>query len=271
MPELPEVETVRKGLEDLTNKKIIEVFKSQKNMRFASSIDLKQINGLSTKEFTRRARYLIIHLSNNKSLIIHLGMSGKITISKEFEKLKHDHFACKFDDDSWMIFNDARRFGFLDLVETKNLATHKMLAKLGPEPLSDEFDFTYLKEKLKNKKMNIKTTMMDNEIVVGVGNIYINESLFDARISPLREASKLKDEEIKKLIFSIKRKIKEAIELGGSSINDYVKSNGELGNFQNTFKVYGRSEEKCLLCKNNLIKKIVQNGRSSFHCSKCQK
>ena len=119
--------------------------------------------------------------------------------------------------------------------------------------------------------MNIKTAMMDNEIVVGVGNIYINESLFDSAISPLRDSSSLKDSELKKLISSIKKIIQKAIDLGGSSISDYVDAKGDLGNFQNNFKVYGRNEENCLLCKKNLIRKIKQNGRSSFYCEHCQK
>lgn len=270
MPELPEVETVRRGLENLCGKKIVKVFRSDKKMRIASSLDLQDLRTAKITEITRRARYLIIHFHNKKSLILHLGMSGKVTVSRDFKKLKHDHFACEFDDGRWLIFNDARRFGFIDLVETKNLETHKMLAKLGPEPLSDQFNFAYLKEKLRDKKMNIKTTMMDNEIVVGVGNIYINESLFDSGISPLRAASSLKDSELKKLISSIKKIIKHAIDLGGSSISDYVTASGDLGNFQNTFKVYGRAKLNCLHCK-TLIEKVTQNGRSSFYCPDCQK
>jgi formamidopyrimidine-DNA glycosylase len=270
MPELPEVETIRRGLDHLTEKKVKQIFCSDKKMRIASTLDLQDLVNGKITEITRRARYLIIHFSNKKSLIIHLGMSGRITVSKNFQQLKHDHFACEFNDGLWLIFNDPRRFGFVDLLETKNLKNHKMLVKLGPEPLSDEFNLNDLKEKLRNKKMNIKTSMMDNEIVVGVGNIYIGESLFDSGISPLREASSLKESELKKLISSIKKIIKKAIDLGGSSISDYVDSKGELGNFQNTFKVYGRADEKCLLCK-NLIRKIVQNGRSSFFCDKCQK
>ena len=158
----------------------------------------------------------------------------------------------------------------MDLVETKNLSTHKMLSKLGPEPLSEEFNFSDLKAKLAAKKMNIKTAMMDNEIVVGVGNIYINESLFDSNISPLRQAHLLKEKELKRLISSIKKIIKNAIDLGGSSISDYVTATGDLGNFQNTFKVYGREKLNCLQF-NDLIRKIRQNGRSSFYCPQCQK
>lgn len=270
MPELPEVETVRRGLAVIEGKKINRVFRSDKKMRIESSLDLQSLKGAKISEISRRARYLIIHLSNKTSLIIHLGMSGKITVCDSFKKLKHDHFACEFEDGKWLIFNDTRRFGFVDLVETKNLPNHKMLSKLGFEPLSEEFTTQYLQNQLKNKKMNIKTTMMDNEIVVGVGNIYINESLFDSGISPIRAANSLKENEIKKLISSIKKIIKNAIDLGGSSISDYVTAAGELGNFQNTFKVYGRAKEKCLLCK-NLIQKIVQNGRSSFYCQHCQK
>lgn len=269
MPELPEVETVRKGLENLCDKKIIKVFRSDKKLRIESSIDLQELMGARILEICRRARYLIINFSNQKSLILHLGMSGRITVLDKFKKLKHDHFAFELADGSWMVFNDPRRFGFVDLLKTKDLEKHKMLAKLGPEPLSEEFNFTYLKEKLSRKKMNIKTTMMDNEIVVGVGNIYINESLFDSGISPLRNACDLTDSEIKKLINSIKKIIRKAIELGGSSISDYVDAKGELGNFQHNFKLYGRSGENCLHCKKT-IQRIVQNGRSSYYCSICQ-
>ncbi len=270
MPELPEVETVRRGLQNLIGKKIIKTFRSEKKLRFASELNLINLNSAKINDISRRARYLIIHLSNENSLIIHLGMSGKITVQSQFKKLKHDHFSCKFDDDKWLIFNDARRFGFVDLVPTQNLKTHKMLIQLGPEPLSAEFNWQYLIKKIADKKTNIKTTMMDNKIVVGVGNIYINESLFDSGISPIRNANSLTENEVKKLTSSIKKIINNAIELGGSSISDYVTASGELGNFQNTFKVYGRAKEKCLLCK-KLIQKIVQAGRSSFFCQNCQK
>lgn len=269
MPELPEVETVCRGLQGLVEKQVKEIFRSNKKMRFESSLDLNLIHHAKITEITRRARFLIMHFSNDKSLILHLGMSGKITLCNEFQQLKHDHFALSFNDQSWIVFNDTRRFGFMDLIENKNLKTHKMLAKLGPEPTSSKFNDAYLKEKLKKKTINIKTAMMDNEIVVGVGNIYINESLFDSKISPLRESSSLNDAEIKTLIFSIKKIIKKAIKLGGSSINDYADAKGDLGYFQNSFKVYGRDQENCLLC-NDFIRKIKQNGRSSFFCTNCQ-
>jgi formamidopyrimidine-DNA glycosylase len=270
MPELPEVETIRRGLKNLAGKKVKNIFRSEKKLRISSTLDLQNLQGLKIKNIDRRARYLILNFSKDKSLIIHLGMSGRVTLEKNFKQLKHDHFVIEFADDLFLVFNDPRRFGFVDLVSTKNLDQHKMLAKLGVEPLSDDFNFTYLAKKLSRKKKNIKSVMMDNEIVVGVGNIYISESLFDAKISPLRESSSIRITEIKKLVSAIKKTIEKAIELGGSSINDYVDSAGNLGNFQKNFKVYGRTMEKCLLCK-NLIRKIVQSGRSSFYCPNCQK
>ncbi len=270
MPELPEVETIRLGLQNLVGKKIIEVFSSAKKLRIISTLDLQTLENATITSIERRARYLIINLNNKKSLVIHLGMSGRITLGKKCQHLKHDHFICKFNDGLYLIFNDPRRFGFIDLVLTKDLERHNFLKKLGVEPLSCDFNCNYLAKKLKNKKMNIKTAMMDNQIVVGVGNIYINESLFESAISPLRNACSLNKNEINKLTNVIKNILSKAIELGGSSINDYVKSSGEMGNFQNNFKVYGRNKEKCLHCK-NLIKKIVQNGRSTFYCEKCQK
>jgi formamidopyrimidine-DNA glycosylase len=270
MPELPEVETIRLGLQNIIGRKITKTFSSNKKLRINSSLNFDNLKNSKIIEIARRARYLIIHLKNHQSLIIHLGMSGRITLANKFQNLKHDHFTCELDNGLFLIFNDPRRFGFVDLVLTKDLNNHQFLSKLGPEPLLEEFNAKYLEEKLKNKKMNIKTAMMDNKIVVGVGNIYINESLFDSQISPLRDACLLSKNEIKKLVNSIKKILKNAIDSGGSSINDYVKSDGEVGNFQKNFKIYGKIKEKCLHC-NNFIRRIVQNGRASFYCEKCQK
>ena len=270
MPELPEVENVRRGLENLVDQKIVRIFRSEKKLKIDSSLDLQDLVDAKILQILRRARYLIINFSNKKSLILHLGMSGKIRLEKSFDQLKHDHFACEFKSNSWLIFNDTRRFGFVDLIETKDLSNHKTLCRLGFEPLPSEFDFLYFSKKLRDKKMNIKTTLMDNEIVVGVGNIYANESLFDASISPLRSSCDLKEKEIKKLLASIKKIIKKAIDLGGSSISDYVQVNGNSGKFQDNFKVYGREKLNCLLCK-SLVQKIRQNGRSTFYCDSCQK
>ena len=270
MPELPEVETVRKTLASIKGKKINSFFRSNKKLRLDSALPLADIVGLKIKDIQRRARYLIINLSDNKSLIVHLGMSGKLIHDSEFRKLKHDHLALEFDDGSYLIFNDTRRFGFVDLVKNKDLPNHKMLSKLGVEPLQEAFNARLLKEAFKSKKMNIKTSIMDNKIVVGVGNIYACESLFDAKISPLRPANSLNDKELENLVKSIKLTIKKAIDANGSSIRDYVDSKGDSGSFQNNFKVYGRENEKCLICK-DLVRKIKQNGRSTFYSPSYQK
>ena len=270
MPELPEVETIRRDLEILHQQKIIAIYRSNKKMRIDSSVDLHSLVNAKINQVKRQARYLLIELNNQHTLIIHLGMSGRLSIVKSFSQLKHDHFACQISDHQWLVFNDPRRFGFVDLIENKNLPNHKMLAKLAVEPLSDEFNFQYLKTKLAKKTLNIKTTIMDNQIVVGVGNIYASESLFDAKISPTRSANSLKDGEIKKLVASIKKIISNAIEQKGSSISDYFDAKGNLGNFQNNHLVYDKTNQSCRVCDNK-INRIVQNGRASFYCQKCQK
>ncbi len=276
MPELPEVETIKRGLRNIENKKITQIFRSNKKMRFDSSLDLSLLEGGKVKYIDRRARYLILGIDEKYCLIIHLGMSGRLTFCNlgnkidNYEIQKHDHFIAELENNEILILNDPRRFGFVDLIHKEDLKNHKMLENLGPEPLDQSFDENYLYNKIKNKITNIKTTMMDNKIVVGVGNIYINESLFVAKISPLRSAKTLRKSELKKLVEAIKSILEAAITSGGSSINDYVDSSGNLGSFQNNFKIYGLENGNCLECE-NVIQRIVQNGRSTFYCSKCQK
>lgn len=275
MPELPEVETIKRGLNNITNKKISQVFRSNKKMRFDSHLDLALLEGQEITNLQRRARYLIIETSNKMSLIIHLGMSGRLVLKKnttfdDYEIAKHDHFIAQINDDL-LIFNDPRRFGFIDLIESNRISSHKLLKTLGPEPLSDEFNAKYLKSKLKGRNSAIKNLMMDNKIVVGVGNIYINESLFKSGIMPNRLAKSLKTKEIELLVNNIKKTLDFAIKSGGSSINDYVDSEGNLGSFQNNFFVYGREGEICKSCNQNKIDRIVIGQRSTFFCSNCQK
>ncbi|MCE2686933.1 MAG: bifunctional DNA-formamidopyrimidine glycosylase/DNA-(apurinic or apyrimidinic site) lyase [Rickettsiales bacterium] len=277
MPELPEVETIKTSLinANLINNKISEVFRSNYKLRTNSTINLNNLKNLIIKKISRRARYLLIEFDNQTSLIIHLGMSGRLLLKPELTTEKHNHFAIKIFDNSknnsqWLIFNDPRRFGLIDLINNNNLENHKMLLKLGPEPLSNDFNPRYLANKLANKNINIKTSLMDNQIVVGVGNIYANESLFLSKILPLRSSKSINEKEIKNLIKSIKFVLNQAIINKGSSINDYVDADGNVGNFQNNFKVYGRINQNCIKCSNN-IERIIQNGRSSFFCKKCQK
>ena len=270
MPELPEIETIKRGLATIKNNQIHQVFRSDKKLRIDNNLDLQNLVNQKILSIERKARYLLITLSNQQTLILHLGMSGRITLNKNFHHLKHDHFACYLSSDEWLIYNDPRRFGFIDLIENSEILNHKMLKNLGVEPLSPQFNEKYLEAQLINKTSNIKTTLMDNKIVVGVGNIYINESLFDAGISPLRDANSLNKNELKKLVESIKKIIANAIEMGGSSISDYQNAKGELGFFQNSHKVYDRNNQKCFDCDCN-IERIVQNQRSSFYCKICQK
>lgn len=275
MPELPEVETIKTSLinANIINGKITEIFRSQYKLRTASTLDLKELTNLTIKKISRRARYLMIELDNQTSLIIHLGMSGRLLLKTTSPTTKHDHFALKINyqnDEKWLIFNDPRRFGLIDLIDNQNIKQHQLLAKLGPEPLSIDFNHQYLANKLANKNINIKTSLMDNQIVVGVGNIYANESLFLSKILPLRSSKSINDAEIKNLVKSIKFILNQAIANKGSSINDYVDADGNIGNFQNNFKVYGRMNQNCIKCSNK-IEKVMQNGRSSFFCQKCQK
>ncbi len=273
MPELPEVETIKTALQqNVINKTISQIKLSDKNLRFAYPLNFNQdLTNSTIKNINRRARYLLIELDNGKTLIIHLGMSGKLNYFNKYpiNPQKHDHISIKFDDNSSLIYNDVRRFGFADLTNSKDINNHKMIKNLGPEPLSDNFNSKYLGNILKNKIMNIKTAMMDNKIVVGVGNIYINESLFISKISPLRNSNSLKGNEIEILIQNIKLTLTRAIGSGGSSLKDYVNLNGDIGKFQFDFKVYARYNEKCTIC-HNIITRIKQNGRSTFYCKKCQ-
>lgn len=295
MPELPEIETICNGLQSISNCKINEVFCSSKKLRINSQIDLQHLKGKIITKISRRARYLVIEIGDaeeifnssklkktkeiqeNFILLIHLGMSGRLTLSSEFYHEKHDHFACRISENSnkkssdlWLIFNDPRRFGFVDLVQKNQFFKHKSISKLGIEPLSNQFSAEFLQEKLKKKSTNIKTAMMDNEVVVGVGNIYINESLFLAGISPIRAASSLKMNELKKLVFAIKKTLESAIAMGGSSISDYRNAKGDFGNFQTILKVYGKEGCSCLICQKP-ISRITQNGRSTFFCKFCQR
>ncbi|MES2677598.1 MAG: bifunctional DNA-formamidopyrimidine glycosylase/DNA-(apurinic or apyrimidinic site) lyase [Pseudomonadota bacterium] len=272
MPELPEVETICRGIEqNIIGKKIAAIQTSDKNLRLPFPKNFSELKDQKIISVARRARYILIKITTQKILLVHLGMSGKLLYLEKLPKKleKHDHFVMQFSDDSCLIYNDPRRFGLVDLVDEKKINLHSMIKNLGFEPLTKDFNGKYLQAKLKGKKINIKTVMMDNAIVVGVGNIYINESLFESKISPLREAGNLSLKELETLINNIKKILQKAIKLGGSTLRDYVKSNGDVGGFQFDFKVYGRDNCSCLVCSGK-IKKIKQNGRSSFYCPSCQ-
>ena len=283
MPELPEVETVKRGLEEfIINESIKEVYLSKFNLRFPWPKDfVSKIIGKKIVYIKRRAKYIIIGLSDNYSIIAHLGMSGSYKVLKKGEVkdyiiLKHDHLIIDLDNFK-IVYNDPRRFGYIDLTN-QDPETHKFLSSLGPEPLSNYFNADNLAETLLNKNKPIKNTLLDQNIVSGLGNIYVCEALFRSKINPKKNCSKLvtsKGKPRKNLILLVKKineVIKEAIEAGGSSLRDFSNTSGKMGYFQSSFNVYNRENEKCLLGScNGVIKRIIQSGRSTFFCSKCQK
>ena len=283
MPELPEVETVKRGLEEfIINESIKEVYLSKFNLRFPWPKDfVSKIVGKKIISIKRRAKYIIIGLSDNYSIIAHLGMSGSYKVLKKGEVqdyiiLKHDHLIIDLDNFK-IVYNDPRRFGYIDLTN-QDPETHKFLSSLGPEPLSNYFNADNIAETLLNKNKPIKNTLLDQNIVSGLGNIYVCEALFRSKINPKKNCSKLvtsKGKPRKNLILLVEKineVIKEAIEAGGSSLRDFSNTSGKMGYFQSSFNVYNRENEKCLLDScDGVVKRIIQSGRSTFFCSKCQK
>ena len=283
MPELPEVETVKRGLEEfIINESIKEVYLSKFNLRFPWPKDfVSKIVGKKIISIKRRAKYIIIGLTDNYSIIAHLGMSGSYKVLKKGEVkdyiiLKHDHLIIDLDNFK-IVYNDPRRFGYIDLTN-QDPETHKFLSSLGPEPLSNYFNADNLAETLLNKNKPIKNTLLDQNIVSGLGNIYVCEALFRSKINPKKNCSKLvtsKGKPRKNLILLVKKineVIKEAIEAGGSSLRDFSNTSGKMGYFQSSFNVYNRENEKCLLDScDGVVKRIIQSGRSTFFCSRCQK
>jgi formamidopyrimidine-DNA glycosylase len=269
MPELPEVETTVKSLNILKNKKVINVDIHVKKLRYlVPHLDIKNIINYKITNLRRIAKYIIIEFDNVKSVIIHLGMSGRLKIVKPNVTLaKHDHLVFKFKNLK-LIFNDPRRFGFVDIVNSKKINNISYIKRLGIDALDNKLSVDYLFNKFKNSQVLIKQLLLNQYIVAGIGNIYACEILYDAKISPLRKGSSLKRSQIGTILKSSKRILRKAIKFGGSSINDYVSPAGILGNFQKNFKVYGRAGYKIKGCE---IKKVVLHGRSTFFCPDIQK
>ncbi|MDR3450856.1 MAG: bifunctional DNA-formamidopyrimidine glycosylase/DNA-(apurinic or apyrimidinic site) lyase [Alphaproteobacteria bacterium] len=236
-----------------------------------------RLKGAKILGVTRRAKYILITLDNGETLLLHLGMSGRMVLSKEDLPLgKHDHLTFAFDNGMHAKFNDPRRFGYCDLAPTATIGEHKLLRSLGIEPLSKQFTPEKLATLLRGRKTSIKAAILDQNLVVGIGNIYACESLFRAGISPKRRAGSIKLEESKKLAASIRDVLNAAIKAGGSSLRDYVQADGELGYFQHQFAVYGREGERCPGCscdtgKTGGIQRMTQSGRSTFYCRTKQK
>ena len=271
MPELAEVEVIKLFLNPIINSTITGCNILQNKLRYPLPIDLAQkLVGQKILKLTRRSKYLLIHLSNEYVVSIHLGMTGRITMQNlDYLCKKHDHIVIESNDFK-LVYNDIRRFGYWFIIQEEQLAEHPMIKILGPEPLKEEFSAVYLANKLANLKTNIKAAIMNSKIVVGVGNIYANESLHRSKISPIRMASSLEKFELENLVQSIKNVLLESIKLGGSSISNYVNSIGQKGGFQNQFLVYGKNGNLCSYGCSNKIIRIKQNQRSSFYCESCQ-
>ena len=268
MPELPEVETTKNGLEKiLTKKKITKVEILNSNLRWIVDEAIRsKINNQTVRSFSRRGKYILFNLDKGH-LMIHLGMSGKINVVDINEPLKkHDHFLLYFNNQV-MHFNDPRRFGSIFYLKDLN---HKLLNNLGVEPLEDSFHKNYLFENSRNKTQNVKAFIMDSKIVVGVGNIYACESLYNAGINPKTKSNKISKQRYLNLTENIKKVLNKAIKAGGTTLQDFAKVDGKPGYFSQELSVYGRENENCYNC-NGKIKRIVQNQRSTFYCPKCQK
>jgi formamidopyrimidine-DNA glycosylase len=274
LPELPEVETVRRGLLSAMEGRIIkDVIVRRRDLRLPIVPDFEErVRGQQVEKLTRRSKYILLHLQDGPCIILHLGMSGRIRIEdgNPPEPDKHDHVEFITDSRHCIRFGDPRRFGFVDLIEPEALETYPSLAKLGPEPLLDAFSGDFLYDRLRKRTTSMKAVLMDQRIVAGLGNIYVNEALFRAGIRPQKKAGQLTRAQADRLVAEIKTVLEEAIVAGGSSLKDHRRTDGELGYFQHTFRVYGREGEVCQACMQTPIKRIVQQGRSTFYCSRCQ-
>lgn len=276
MPELPEVETTCRGLAKvLTGARFIKADIHRPDLRFPLPKNLAiKLKGRVVRAVTRRAKYILIVLDSDQTLIVHLGMSGRMVVLGKMRKAeKHDHLVFHFDNGLHVYFNDPRRFGLCDLVATKDLSKHKLFRHLGVEPLEKELSAAVLASKFKSKKTSVKIALLDQRLVVGVGNIYASEALYHAKISPKRRAGACTKDQIAELVPAIRKVLKAAIKAGGSSLRDYVQADGEMGYFQNKFVVYDREGHICARCVGgkNMIQRIQQGGRSTFYCAGCQK
>ncbi|MGY9105697.1 MAG: bifunctional DNA-formamidopyrimidine glycosylase/DNA-(apurinic or apyrimidinic site) lyase [Alphaproteobacteria bacterium] len=296
MPELPEVETVRLGLVPaLEGQRLAKVITRRADLRVPFSPGFaERLTGCRVLSLKRRAKYILAQTDGLDTLVIHLGMSGRLTIfgpdgsnapgnfvSQSSTTMSrdpthiygpHDHVVLETDNGVRIIYTDHRRFGVMILVKTSELYEHKLFKNLGPEPLEKSFTGTRLSEALHNKRTPIKAALLDQRVVAGLGNIYVCEALFRAKISPKRMASSVAGARAKRLVPAIKYILRKAIAAGGSSLRDYAHTDGELGYFQHSFSVYDRQDKACprKTCSGK-IKRLVQAGRSAWYCSTCQR
>ncbi len=283
MPELPEVETVRRGLAPVMEGHRIDAARvNRPDLRWPFPPRMaERLTGARIDRLGRRSKYILADLSTGETLLIHLGMSGRMLISGQTPGRfhhdrtapgKHDHVELDMDNGAHVTFNDARRFGAMDLIDTARAHDHWLLRDLGPEPLGNAFNEDYLVARLKGRMTPIKTALLDQRIVAGLGNIYVCEALHRAGISPRRKAGKISARRVASLVPIIRDVLNDAIAAGGSSLRDHRRTDGELGYFQHVFRAYGREGQPCptIGCRGE-IARIVQSGRSTFHCPQCQR
>ncbi|MBY5933454.1 bifunctional DNA-formamidopyrimidine glycosylase/DNA-(apurinic or apyrimidinic site) lyase [Tateyamaria omphalii] len=282
MPELPEVETVRRGLAPTMEGAVIaQADVNRPDLRWPFPAGMaERLSGQQVLGLRRRSKYILADLASGETLLIHLGMSGRMLVSGDPLGVfvhehpapeKHDHVVLHMDNGARITFNDPRRFGAMDLMETASADQHKLLAVLGPEPLGNAFNEDHLIAAFEGKNTPVKSALLDQRIVAGLGNIYVCEALFRAGIAPTRKAGRISKARVAALVPIIRDVLAEAIEAGGSSLRDFRQADGELGYFQHRFDVYGREGEPCRTpgCSQQ-VARIVQSGRSSFYCRSCQ-
>lgn len=276
MPELPEVETVMRGLMPrLEGRVLAHVEALRPDLRWPLPQDFaRRLTGRRAIGLRRRAKYILVDLDDGNSWLIHLGMSGRMLLSDGAEPVPeaHDHVVVRTDDGWWLRFNDARRFGMMDLWPTADVENHRLLAGIGPEPLGNAFSAAVLEAALEGRHSPIKTALLDQKVVAGIGNIYACEALHRARIAPKRLALNVRGARAEALVAAVGAVLTDAIAAGGSSLRDHRQTSGELGYFQHAFRVYDREGERCPTegCRGT-IRRIVQTGRSTFYCPSCQR
>ena len=283
MPELPEVETVRRGLQPhLEGARLVRVEQRRANLRFPLPDDfVARLTGATIQRLDRRAKYLLAPLDTGETLVAHLGMTGRFLIEDNSlarfvheagGDSKHTHIVLHTERGATVSFNDARRFGYMDLIPTAELERHAWFAGLGPEPLGPEFGPQVLAQGFAGRRQSVKATLLDQRVVAGLGNIYVCEALHRAGIDPERQAGDIRAAEFKRLATAVTTVLEAAVEAGGSTLQDYRNAEGGLGYFQHAFRVYGREDQPCLKPRcSGVVRRLVQSGRSTFFCATCQR
>ena len=287
MPELPEVEVVKRSLANKVQDSIIKKVKlNDARLRYrVEKKDIRKIIGLKLKKIKRRSKYLLFFFNKDITMLVHLGMTGKFFFinnrNKKFKTSfyyninekkdqKHDRIVFFLNNNRKLIYNDVRKFGFIKIINNKHINKNSHLVNLGPEPLGKEFNYDYFKKYIKGRNRVIKDILMDQKFVSGLGNIYANEILFLSKVKPTRKVKYLKVVELKKILMFTRSILQGSIKSGGSSIKDFSSSDGKKGSFQQNFNVYGKKGEDCSNCKSKIVRTTISN-RATFYCSKCQK